>query len=295
MLRPLFKLFFRSGTKKVLTTSLLWMTLVGVVFALYRHSTPEYYFFILLSPILFVISEVISELPNKKLYLMGLVFMLYSSWTLFSTLREDHGFNIGEQYETVSFIKNVQATTGLKEIIFDVSPVDSEGVRYLLSQENISFSPAGRTVHVQFPYSGSLLESKRFSKNMSVWVDTRTDSQNSYLISDWFILVYPKTLEVFETDNLDEKQGAELAYVVFSAQQKTAVIRIINKKQSSELFNEIKQSKQEIFGTTQPSNGWEQVNGTTYLQENQKFGIVLTNLTTPAMDLTSALTFVFGN
>lgn len=288
-------LLSRFGSKKILITSLLWMVLVGLVFALYRHSTPEYYFFILLSPILFIISEVLSELPNKNLYLMGFVFVIYSSWTFFSTLHENHGFNIGEQYETVSFIKEVQSTTGLKEIIFDSSPVDSEGVRYLLSQENLAFSPSGSTVHVQFPYSGSLLESKRFSKNMSVWVDSRTDSQSSYLVSDWFILKYPKTLEVFETDNLEEKQGAELAYVVFSAQQKVAVIRLINKEKSPELFKEIKQSKQEIFGITSPSNNWEQVNNTTYIQENQKFGIVLTNLTTPAMDLTSALTFVFGN
>lgn len=285
----------RNDLRKNLRIPFLWLMVIGIVFAVYRHSTPEYYFFILLSPILFIVSAVLSEIPNKKLFFMGSVFVLYSGWTFFSTLQKNQGFNIFEQYQTVSFIKRVQASTGLKEIVFDVSPVDSEGIRYLLSQEEILFSPNGNIVHVQFPYSGSLQANERYSRNMAVWIDTRTDSQSSYIISDWFILKYPKYLEVYETNNLEEKRGAEVAYVVFSGQQKISTILLINKEKSSEVFNQIRQSKQENSPALPTINNWERINDTTYIQEDKKFGIVLKNLTTPATDLTPALIFTFGN
>jgi hypothetical protein len=294
-----------SSEKKLLFLPLIWMGCIALFYSFYRPSTPEYYFFILLPSILLLVSTVVSQLSLKKLQLICCLFFLYVSFGFFAqfdsfsslNIKDQYKsisfFNIGEQYKTISFLRNQAATRGVKEIVYDVSPTDSEGFRYLMAQENIPLSQEGNIVHVQFPYTESLLVTERYSNEMSVWIDSRTDQRMSYLVSKDFILKYPKDIEIYESHSVDDTEGAVASYVIFQNQQKIAQIKVIDKEVSWDSFASIKALETPEARSKSYPNNWKRINDTTYIQEERKFGIVLRNVTTSATDLTQDLTFIF--
>jgi hypothetical protein len=79
----------------------------------------------------------------------------------------------------------------------------------------------------------------------------------SYLISDYFILKYPKDLELYESHAVQDKDGAVAAYVVYQQQQKIALIQVIDKELSWDSVVRVKSLETEAARPTSYPNNWK--------------------------------------
>lgn len=256
--------------------TLIWPVVVVILYSFYRGSTPEYYFFILLPAILLIVSQVIAQLHFKSLFLIGSLFVLYSVWSVATTLQSNGSFTLGEQQKTVAYIKSVSAQNGVKEIIYDTKPVDAEGLQYQLDLENITYDEQGKILHVLFPYSGKLLVSQRISDAVSVWADSRIEPQHNYITREKYIIKFQDSIRVLETHIPTEKEGSDVTYVVLDGDVQLGSISFYEKPDNGTYIDQVKAMTNTPITQLHNENGWLKINETTYLQDYEKTGIILT-------------------
>lgn len=143
---------FRSKRFSRLYLALGWIIAVIVGFSFYRGSTPEYYFLLLVPVFMLVISRVlINMLPRTFLVIAIMALSLYTSNMVLSKYQLDSGFEIGHQIMIKNHINIIASEQGVREIMYDMQPIDSLGIRYIL--KDIDYSDDGDIVRVIFPYN----------------------------------------------------------------------------------------------------------------------------------------------
>ena len=241
----LFILFSVHKWKSTGKISLLWILCVIFAYALYRDSTPEYYFLLLVPVLILIISKLWAQIGSLTLWFGTLVFFaLSSSVYAFHVFHLSESMNLAVQLKAVNYLSNLQQTASIRSIIYDIAPIESVGLHYLLD-DKVGFSEQGRDVHVAYPASVENFTSFALSNNAKIWIDSRNDQKQNYASFDRYILGYPLGTRLVQNLHNPQRKVVDAEFVLFTEEtdfkksQALELLVLIDQQQSEELYKSL--------------------------------------------------------
>lgn len=233
----LLKQYQAEKDKSQLWVSIGWFLAIAGSYALYRESTPEYYFLIAVPVFLVVIASVLVAVcsRNQRTAILGL-FALYGVITTVISQRELGGLPLGKQLETVAFVQAAAESGSVSQITHDMKPIDQVGLQYLLAQAQIPLQPTGAAIHIIFPTNNSQFLSKRLTASSGIWIDPRTQPNRRYITRDTFILQLPADWLAYESQNAEEKQDASTTFQIKTTKDETHWVHFYTKNNNPEPY-----------------------------------------------------------
>lgn len=186
----------RLANYRFLLFSLLWTIATAVLFSLYRHGTPEYYFFILLPVLFCVISRVLLFLNITPAYLL-LPLGIYASLFTHYAYAQNTQLTYGNQREVVREVVLLTQYYPVKRIVYDMEDIHTHGFKYLLAQESVQFQENGTEIHIAYPEASELYTTKKVGA-ISIWLDPRKTQNYGYFEKSKFIIGVPNTWRAYE-------------------------------------------------------------------------------------------------
>jgi hypothetical protein len=181
----------REHNQRLINFSLVWIIVTLLFFALYRLSTPEYYFFILL-PVLFLITARVFLFLQISPRHLVLPLGIYASLFTHVNYADKQGLTYGNQENTVKEVITLTQFHSIKRIVYDMETVDTLGIKYLLAQKNIEFQEEGADIHISYPQPSDLFSTVRVG-GISVWLDPRQSIDYTYFEESQFFVGLPNT------------------------------------------------------------------------------------------------------
>ncbi len=179
-----------SNQNSHLVVSIIWILLTVLGFAMYRGQTPEYYFLILMPLTLVTAANLLVQINLDKKYLF-LALALYAGWWSYATYSPVNSLGIGNQLAVTKYLKNFEPDMKISGLVYDMKPVDSLGLQYLLEQYPLKLDPSGQPVHLIYPYDENSFLTTNFGQ-IGIWFDPRTNSDAIYLsLGSWIVEVPP--------------------------------------------------------------------------------------------------------
>jgi len=178
--------------RRRLLLPLLWVLISSFFYIFYRGSKPEYYFLIQIPAILLLLEQgLFAWLRTVRGHYIALGILFFYT-VIYSSFRYQitNGVNFANQVAVSHYIHHLASIGPVQKITYDMEPVHSLGLQYLLSD----LPPAihGAEVHVLYPYpKGSLVSFT--SHDLGVWTDTRRTSHYHYLTLPNYIIGSPLT------------------------------------------------------------------------------------------------------
>lgn len=218
----------------------VWLGLVAIVFAGYRGSIPEYYLMIQLPAAMLIVG---SGLKNLKIdtKALALVFGGYALvWVGWKFTGEQSGMNLKNQVKTANFIKEVAGKHGLREVVFDMEEVHSEGLRYLL--RDIKTAELGVKTHIAYPESGGK-KAVKFGA-ITIWYDPRLNENFNYLETDNLIVRSPLSVRFYRSNYLLDSSFTHNQYLVQYEGNNIGWINLVSKNEK-EVFERIEASQKD--------------------------------------------------
>lgn len=196
-----------------------WLASVAVIYSLYRESTPEYYF-LLLIPVFLVAGAYIfmnAFSRSQRVVLLSL-FVVYGTLVSRATNRDSQGLSLANQLKIVDAVEALQTPIG--QVVYDIKPVESLGIRYLMKSYEAEVAAAGNIgelLHIIYPLGSSNIFTTQVAHDVAIWVDTRTDANVNYLTTDSFILKAPAGVSFYRITGGEEKMFGYDGWLVTQA------------------------------------------------------------------------------
>lgn len=281
-------LIFVKARTPVVKLVLFWLGFVFLAFPFYTEQTPEYYFFILLPVFLFITTESLITLSKKKLLFLGVLFVVYVGASLLPQFANRNGLAAGTQQATVAGIQQLeQPITALK---YDIEPIAAVGLDYLVSQTPPVLSSEGNVLHIQYPYRSNLLVTKRISPEVALWLDTRNYETSEYVITDTFMISFPKEYQVYQSYDSNDLENAALAYGIFHNSEKVGLIRMYDIAGDDSEFLQAYEPQKTIAQDT-PNNWYPTPTRNSFVRKNYAWGVTLQNLKQESLQTKLQLVF----
>ena len=193
---------------------LIWVISLIIALSLYRESTPEYYFLLLIPVMLYVITQLLTFFQKNHRTFLCISFSLYSVLLITHVYRQNLGFQVGHQVLAVKAIESIHKKSPIQHIAYDMDSLDALGVQHTLRARGFVPTEEGAVVHIAYPDSGNALFTAKTSDNSSVWVDTRTSDEKTYLTTRQYIVSVPKEWHIYQDFNRVENLDFREKYIV---------------------------------------------------------------------------------
>jgi hypothetical protein len=261
--------------------ALIWALTVVLIFSFYRSFAPEYYFFIYLPAFFLIIERVVTTILHKsKLHetthhviFWAIIFL--SSMHVYSNLKlveRSGGLHIGNQYALAQDIGYFAKKYDVSNIIYDISDVDSLGMRYFVN-EQVEFSENGAIIHIT-QTNKQILSYGYYG----MWLDPRQNPQKNYLFLNEskfndLILETPKNIYLLENKYLSEIFAPHPVFEVITDETehsgKLVLVRDFDdphvpKKETIYNLTDITQNTLALDKNNEPISGWKQINYKNY-------------------------------
>jgi len=198
-----------------------WLGGIAIIYSLYRESTPEYYFLLLIPVFLVAGSYVFMHTFTKSQRVVLLsFFVVYGTLVSRATHRDSQGLSLANQVKIVSAVEALATPIG--KVVYDIKPVESLGIRYLMKSYEAGLADGGNTgelLHIIYPLGNSNIFTKQVAHNVAIWVDSRTDTSRSYLTTDSFILKAPAGVTFYAITGGEEMMFGYDGWLVTQANQ----------------------------------------------------------------------------
>ena len=274
---------WKNNLDKSLKLPILWIVFVVVIFSFYNGQTPEYYFFILLPALFFVVSKVLVQLNYKVLSILSIFFITYVSLSFFNTVLSQSGFRLGTQIKTAEYLEKLQNSESIAHIYYDMPEIETVGIKYLLNQKNITETSSGIVLHLEYPFKDTVFEHRLFSEDVAVWQDTRTSDKN-YITNAKYLLSMPNEYRAYQSFETEDLGSATVSYVIFQENTKVGLIQIYDKLYSVSAFNGIKTNSRATPEIVEQTSSWRPLDSNSSFFENAQYGVVLTNLEATSLE-----------
>jgi hypothetical protein len=167
------------GLKNTEWMPLAAMASVAIIYSLYRESTPEYYFLILVPVYFFILIRLLIKLPRIALYAVLGVFSIYGCLDAADRLSTSRGFPLGIQLKAAEFVSTYASSNPVAEVVVDIEPIESLGIRDLLAENPPMLLPHGSVLHIMYPMAAGDRVTHRLSNEAGILIDSRTDSSGN--------------------------------------------------------------------------------------------------------------------
>lgn len=171
--------FFFLKNKEV-KMSLVWVIATATCFAFYTGVKPEYYYLILIPPLLLILSKLLPKIGRIALTLLLILFILNSIWLTWVSQARIENLNL----LVINQIRQQVMSNPPSEIVYDIPLGSDYGIRYFL--EDLPLSSTGSKLHISYPNSLQFSGISRIG-DVAYWNDPRTGS-NNYLTKEKYII-----------------------------------------------------------------------------------------------------------
>ena len=155
-----------------LFTGLGWLVIVSLSFALYRESTPEYYFLILMPFFLFLIADVlIKNLKNKQIIWILVVLGLHAAFLTYNNYHLNSGLNLKTQLATVSALEQISQETPISRVEYDMEFTKDLGLKYFLDKKALTLDDSGSPAWIIHPATLDRNYTVAVSADTVIWVE----------------------------------------------------------------------------------------------------------------------------
>jgi len=189
-----------------------WLIVSLLLFSLYRGSTPEYYFLILIPAMLLIHSYILLHILQKNVYGFLLILGLFSFLIQLTDFRKNP-LTLNVQVQVANTVKRFVKDHPNSQLVYDMKPVDALGLQYLL--QDVETRNDGQKIHLVYPFSNGFASS-HISNEVAVWVDSRDYENFNYISSNQFIIQFPKDKQMLFDDNANFLQNALPSYRIFT-------------------------------------------------------------------------------
>lgn len=170
------------GRNKPLTQlTFLWIGATSLAYAFYSGEKPEYYFLLMVPPIIAMIGQLWAELPARYGILLLALFALNAGWMNWQLIQKESGTTAG----TIQQIKKDLQARNVKTIIYDMPYGADLGLRYFLA--DIPLQEAGEIIHIAYPHDLKISGLQQIN-GVGIWADQRTENKN-YVTTNSYTLV----------------------------------------------------------------------------------------------------------
>ncbi len=263
--------------------SLLWITLTGTTMALYRGNNPEYYFFVTLPALLFVIAQVLVK-TQVKLWTIILFLGFFSSLQT-ASLSKDLGLTIGSQYQVIKKIHQIDQSHPIGELVYDMEAVETLGLKYLLSQDPLSLSKPGEKVHIIHPNPELPYFDYNIAGSIGLWIDPRKNPNITYFTQDEFIIGLPLGWHFYKPTQASKSDLSEIYLIADSNHKTIRSLVLVTKEQLKK--SKLTFNNQSIKAGIEADQNWKLTNssqGKPHLKKrNNLYEFVVIGKKTPAL------------
>ncbi len=212
--------------------ALIWITLTGVAIALYRGSNPEYYFFVILPVLLFIIAKVLIKTQLE----LWLAILFLGGSSIFQTIEitKNLGLGIGPQQQVVNRIHRIKQKHQIKEIVYDMKQIETLGLKYLLSLNSLTLSDSGAKIHIIYPNPELPYFDQNIAGSIGLWLDPRNDPNKTYFTQDKFIIGLPSGWHFHKSAQSSELAEAEIYLLADNNYETLRSLIVIPKKKLRE-------------------------------------------------------------
>lgn len=158
---------FQKRQKYIL---LIWSLTFPLVVMFYKGATPEYYYLMQLPALVFILTDIIYGLRQRKEFLTLLILGLFT--ISLGGMTQDikamkSGASLNNKLQALRFIKKHPG-----ELVFDMEVKDRFGWRYLINYLNITPAQSPIKAHLIYPINPGAIISAKFG-GVGVWIDNR--------------------------------------------------------------------------------------------------------------------------
>lgn len=218
-----------------------WLGGTLLIFSLYHGAKPEYYF-LLLSPLalwaLAGLGVFLWRWPahsGRWLGLLGLIG-LYSTALTWSSFHRGSGLMIGNQVAAADYIQAKAQHKELGPLVYDLQPVESVGLRFLL-REYQPVSSAAAAVHLHYP-AGTNSMANFFQSGLSVWIDSREPTKTGAHLTKEYLLRYPLGVSLYQPLEYVTAAGNE-SYTFFDGSNRVGTLTVVTSAVDKEYFDRL--------------------------------------------------------
>lgn len=170
---------------------LLWTIAVVAGFSFYGGDKPEYYYFIALPALMYVLIDLIAVISMRQIRWIFVFFVVVMLSFVTRSYTKSDGMNFGNLLAVKEQVRVIQQTEGVSNIAYDVPKGTDFGLRYLFPENEFS-NPNGVKVHVSYPNDRSYFKMTS-AGNIGVWIDRRVEGKNYLVQKSFMVETEPQT------------------------------------------------------------------------------------------------------
>jgi hypothetical protein len=155
----------RLKPRSITVVSLLWLITIIISFSFYRLSVPEYYFVIEYPALIYLTSLFVVKVLSQNHYALYGLLIIFISLSLlinYDTINSQQILELKQQVDIQNFIYAFAQTQPIQQIRYDMLPVDSLGMQYLL--KDLPTTSTGKIIHLHYPLSNQVFYTTTFSQ-----------------------------------------------------------------------------------------------------------------------------------
>lgn len=189
-----YQLYKKRDTEHLLAS--IWFLSVPLIFALYRSSTPEYYFIILVPVLMYQVARFLHHL-GINLYFFIFFFFIYSSWLINFNYGSNNDLTLGNQKKIVAAIEKTSRAQPIGELRYDLKDVDALGLKYLLKSQLQTNQENDAIIHIIYPLKGKTQLTTSISERVALWTEMPQFTQTKVVTED-HVITLPKDWKILK-------------------------------------------------------------------------------------------------
>lgn len=252
----LFAFFFYQQRKLTKTISkdfffiIFWIILIPLIYVFYRHSIPEYYYVIQFPPLIYIISQLASQI--KKIYLLIIPLCVYLISINLSYFYNHQGMTINNQLKINNYLNSISQEHGIKQVIYDMEIPFDTGLRFLT--KDLIYAKEGKIVHLIYPYHASDFKTISYG-DIALWIDPRTNPNLNYLTTQDFIISSPRNISVLKNFYQGTIYSTDYVFSIFTDDKIIGTLVIYLRQNEGEAWHQLKNQYQDL-SLSHPNTQW---------------------------------------
>lgn len=199
--------------RTALMFSLGWWLTISVVFSLYSGNKPEYYYFLGLPAGLWIWSQLATQWTRRTPVFLAIAG-IWAIGTVLTIIPHaiQASLNIGDQLQVHATLQQLTHQEPIAAIAMDIEPIDRLGLEYLLAQQPLSFTEAGKVVHIVGGEHVPAFASSIPAGKLHMWIDprVRVDGQ-TYFVANSAIIRHPDSWQLLRNEQADSIEALSYA------------------------------------------------------------------------------------